>query len=212
MLIFAHMYIPKEFEITDKAEIHAFLTEHPFGLLITAGTNEHAEITHLPYLLELDVHGNYLLEGHLARINSHARVLEESSISKFVVNGAAGYVSSSVYSHVNVPTYNYQAVHLTGKVEVLDDIQLLNHLKKVVNQFEKPRTEPLDFEAWPKEMISSYLKEIMGFRLHISNVEAAFKLSQNRNEVDFHAIVTDLQAKDSKSKELAEAMIKTRLK
>ena len=42
-------------------------------------------------------------------------------------------------------------------------------------------------------MMVRYNKEILGFRMNVSKIEAAFKLSQNRSHEDQNEIVEDLK-------------------
>jgi transcriptional regulator len=127
-----------------------------------------------------------------------------------VVEGARGYVSSSVYTHVNVPTYNYQAVHVVGSLELMSSEELMKHLRIVVDRFERDRIAPIDFNAWPQQLLETYCAQIVGFRLVPFRIEGAFKLSQNRNQTDFERIVADLEKGSVEQQQLALAMLKTR--
>jgi len=50
-------------------------------------------------------------------------------------------------------------------------------------------------------------KGIVGFKVKVQEVQAAFKLSQNRNEEDYINIIDKLnKEKDSNSRQLAEVM------
>jgi len=203
------MYVPAEFQVSDKEEVLSFLRSHPFGVLVSNGENGLPVVAHLPFLLKEE--GEKLFaEVHMAKVNELSDALVLSGKATMIIQGAHGYVSSSVYTHMNVPTYNYQAVHLSGTVTILEKEALLQHLKEVVADFEKNREHPIDFEKWPKEMIHQFMEHISGFRLEISVTEAAFKLSQNRNATDFERIITDLQTGSLHEQQLAEAMLKTR--
>jgi transcriptional regulator len=199
------MYIPEHFAIMDPATIRTFLQEHPFGILTVNGDDGVPAVVHLPFLPRFEGDAIFL-EGHLAKTNEMAQYLTGSKWARMIVNGAHGYVSSSVYGHVNVPTYNYQAVYLTGTVRVLTNEELLRHLKAVVNSFEQNRERPIDFGNWPVEMIEQNMRGITGFRLTVTKTEAAFKLSQNRNDADFARIVADLQQGNADQIRLAEEM------
>ena len=202
------MYIPAEFQVTDRAMISRFLEEHPFGTLVTSGADGFPVAAHLPFLLKETGEG-YCLEVHLANVNELTAVLRGGSKATMIVVGAHGYVSSSVYTHVNVPTYNYQAVHLSGTISVMTSEELLQHLKEVVANFEENRDRPIDFDQWPERMIRGYMTEITGLRLTVEKTEAAFKLSQNRNATDFSRITDDLKAGSLQQRLLAEAMLNT---
>lgn len=185
------MYIPKEFKINGNQEVKRFIQENPLGVLISVAGQEEPLITHLPFLL-IQEEGQFKLEAHLAMQNKHAGVLKSNEKATIVFQGPNGYISSSVYEKQNVPTWNYQAVHLHGHVEVFSEKELLTHLEKSVTYFEQHRTHPIQFSKLSTEMISAYLKQIIGFRFIPSRVEAAYKLSQNRSTRDYQAIIDDI--------------------
>ncbi|MBU2019556.1 MAG: FMN-binding negative transcriptional regulator [Bacteroidetes bacterium] len=201
------MYIPKEFEVKDKEAIWNFILENTFAIVISS-LSDQLEITHLP-LVPKRTNQDYFLEGHLALANPHAQLLIDKRKVKVIFQGAHGYISSSVYGHANVPTWNYQAVHVDGTVETLSDEELTVHLSELVELNEKGRDQVLKYSELDQTLIESYKKEIVGFRIRIKNFEASFKLSQNRNESDFKAIVDDLN-KCPHLSSLAESMRKNR--
>lgn len=200
------MYIPNEFNITDEDVIEAFLKDYPLGMLISSQQTSEPFITHLPFLISRN--GNDLsIEAHIATENPQANYLSQGKPVVVVFQGANGYISSSVYSHHNVPTWNYQAVHVFGTIDVMTQQVLEEHLANSVAFFEKNRKEPLKYANFDRKMIESYLPYIKGIRIQVYKIEAAFKLSQNRNETDFQRIITDLESSDLNSNvELAKAM------
>jgi transcriptional regulator len=199
------MYIPKDFELKDRELILAFLEQHLFGSLAVNGSDGIPAIVHIPFTCEFTHSKNYL-EFHVAKQNSIVSAISLTNQGKLIVLGSHGYISSSVYTHVNVPTYNYEAVHVSGKIEVLNQSELKNHLTKLVDSFEVNRTDKVHMSQWPTEMIDAYMQEIVGYRIEIQQLEAAFKLSQNRTEVDFNHIIADLNTRTSHDQQLAEVM------
>ena len=199
------MYIPDAFKIEDPEIIRTFLKEHAFGTLVVNGPDGFPVAAHLPFLWCFESEGLFA-EGHLSKNNPLAALLAKGCTAKIIVMGEHGYVSSSVYGHLNVPTYNYQAVHLYGITEVFSGKQLTNHLQKVVEQFEQNRIQPLQFAVFPEEMMHAYQQEIIGFRLDVFKKEVAFKLSQNRNPDDFERIVNDLMCGNPAQQRLAQEM------
>lgn len=199
------MYIPESFKITDLNEIEAFLHNHSFGTLIHSGDSEPLA-THLPFLIERkdDV---FTLEGHIAIQNDQSKFLRKGKSVLVTFLGATGYISSAVYGHSNVPTYNYQAVHVYGVVHPMSTSELVTHLDKMVSKHEENRCPSLKMENLPQEMLEAYYQEINGFKIESYKVEAAYKLSQNRNSSDFEAILHDL-SKDPKNADLIQAMKK----
>ncbi|MNJ85912.1 Protease synthase and sporulation protein PAI 2 [compost metagenome] len=203
------MYIPTEFEFTDQKLILEFLQQHPFGTLAVNGTEGFPVLVHIPFTCHFGPEKNYL-EFHVASENEIVAAIQTLSQGTLIVQGAHGYISSSVYTHTNVPTYNYQAVHVSGKLETLDSSGLRNHLAQLVDTFEAKRENKLHINQWPANLIESYMNEIVGYCMELNQVEAAFKLSQNRNEVDFQRILDDLSTGNEEEKQLAEVMKQTK--
>jgi transcriptional regulator len=199
------MYVPEAFQVTDPSVIRSFLEQHSFGMLMINGHNGFPIVTHLPFLIRFD-DDCISVEGHLAKANPMAEYLSNGRTAKIVINGAHGYVSSSVYGHVNVPTYNYQAAHLLGTIDLLSSEELRVHLAETVRQYEANRKNPIQIEELPVEMVNSYMNEISGFRLTVFRTEVAFKLSQNRNEDDFQRIISDLKHGNAGQQQLAAVM------
>lgn len=199
------MYIPKDFELKDRELVLAFLEQHPFGSLAVNGRDGIPAIVHIPFTCEFANPVKYL-EFHVAMENTIVSAISEADRGKMVILGVHGYISSSVYTHVNVPTYNYESVHVSGKIEQLTQSELKGHLTKLVDSFEANRENKLQMSQWPTDLINSYMQEIVGYRIEIQELEAAFKLSQNRNEVDFNRIIADLNTGNSNDQQLAEAM------
>lgn len=201
------MYIPKEFKVTDPKEIIDFAKNNPFGILVQSGDLEPFG-THLPFLFR-ENDDQLIAEGHVARANPQSHAIRTGKTALIVLTGAHGYISSSVYSHQNVPTWNYQAVHIYGTLEVMEDLELKMHLEQIVEKFEATRTKKLDLNQLSEDMLDAYRKEIVGFRLNAYRTEAAFKLSQNRNEIDHQRIIEDLD-QCPMNKDLIAAMKKFR--
>ena len=126
------MYIPTEFELKDRKLILAFLEQHPFGSLAVNGTDGIPAIVHIPFSCEF-AGSVKCLEFHVAKENSIVPAISNAGQGKLIVLGAHGYISSSVYTHVNVPTYNYESVHVSGKIEHLTPAGLKQHLAKLVD-------------------------------------------------------------------------------
>lgn len=199
------MFIPKEFREEDEGVILSLVKENPLGTLVQS--SPHLQACHLPFLLEKDGDELYL-EAHLAKANLQAQFIDGESVL-VIFTGAKGYVSSAVYEKVNAPTYNYQAVHFSGNIKRLHREELLNHLHKLVQTHEYGRSKQFSIEQMNAEMLIAYLDEIVGIRIKVSKIEAANKLSQNRSEKDFHAIVEDLR-QEASNDALIAAMKKTR--
>jgi len=199
------MYIPPEFKITDETVIENFLREHNFGLLTTQFEDGFPLAAHLPFLMEKK-ENRYFFYTHLALQNELSR-LPDGSMVLLVFTGAHGYVSSSWYGHPNVPTWNYMAVHINGKIRKQSSDELHNQLRKLTSLHEQSVNGRIHPDELPQTMIHGYLQHIVGFEVEATKIEAAFKLSQNRNEADFNSIINELELRNPA---LADAMKKFR--
>lgn len=197
------MYAPEPFHNTDKKELINFIKDHPFGLLIQNGENV-PYTTQIPFLV-IEENDQVILEGHIAINNPQSKLLKKGKAALTVFTGPHGYVSSSVYTHKNVPTWNYQTVQAQGLINIMSDQELESHLEKMVALFENGRENPLDLASIPSELLLQYRKEIIGFQLILYKIDGIYKLSQNRNETDHARIVDDLSTCPA-NKELIEQM------
>jgi len=198
------MYVPSEFEQNNLAEIEQFLIGNSFGTIVSTNDTQQPAASHLPFLVERNGE-DFILEGHIAKANKQSDLLKKGKNVLLIFQGPHAYISSAVYDHPNVPTWNYQSVHIYGNVEPMNNEELRNHLIKMVHQHENKRENPLNYDALPAKMIIDYSKEILGFRVVSYKVEAAYKLSQNRNKNDHQQIIDEL-GKDKKNRSIIEAM------
>ncbi len=177
--------------------------------------SEEGEIhaSHVPMVLELStanppfVPGTDLI-GHLAKANPQWRTLGASKEVLAIFQGPDAYVSPTWYDHPNVPTWNYASVHAYGVPRVVDDeAELLDLVTRQVERYERPGKSSYRVEDLPPDLLRKELRGIVGFRLSISRVAAAYKLSQNRHEVDHANVVSRLEARgDAGSRQVAELM------
>ena len=199
------MYVPKMFKVSDLEEIHAFIEEKSFATLVTMDKGRPIA-THLP--LELKKRGNeYYLTGHLAYGNRQWRTFDGEVLAVF--QGPDAYVSSSWYEHEEVPTWNYQVVHVYGQAMICEKEELIEDLAHMLKKYEEDRQNPVLWNTLSQELLDKELKGIVGFKIKISEVQAAFKLSQNRSQLDFMHIIEKLrQEGNPKSEQIAKEMEK----
>jgi transcriptional regulator len=197
------MYIPDEFKINDPEEIEQFLLQNPFGILISNGSGLEPMATHIPFMIRR-VDRDFILEAHLSNSNKQADLLRKGKNVMVIFQGPHAYVSASVYEKENVSTWNYQAVHLYGTLNVLNPSETDMHLNELLANFEGQRPNGLNYNTLSKEMLSQYKNEIIAFRVKTYRTEAAYKLSQNRSQTDQKNIVIDLSQQASNSKLIDE--------
>lgn len=199
------MYTPKYFKVTNVEEIWNFVQENSFGTLITT-VQEKPIATHLPMQI-VKAGDDYYVTGHMAYGNPQWRTLEICENILVMFQGPHAYISSSWYEKENVPTWNYQAVHVYGKASILSEEELKQDLTKLLQKYEKHRKNPVLWDGLSPQLLNKELKGIVGFKIKVQEIQAAYKLSQNRNEEDYHNIIHKLyEEKDLNSHKMAEVM------
>ncbi|MEK3995989.1 FMN-binding negative transcriptional regulator [Psychrobacillus sp. FSL K6-2365] len=199
------MYTPKYFKVTNVEGIWNFVQENSFGTLITT-VQEKPIATHLPMQI-IKEGDDYYITGHMAYGNPQWRTLEICENILVMFQGPHAYISSSWYEKENVPTWNYQAVHVYGKASILSEEELKQDLTKLLQKYEKHRKNPVLWEGLSPQLLNKELKGIVGFKIKVQEIQAAYKLSQNRNEEDYHNIINKLyEEKDLNSHKMAEVM------
>ena len=201
------MYIPNHFKNENLEEVKDFIKANSFGILLTTHSDKIMG-SHIPLELEEDMNGNQVIYGHVSKANPQWANFKHEEEVLLIYNGPHAYVSSSWYNHENVPTWNYIAVHIYGQLKVIEEEELLYALDKLMAKYESTMDNPLRMQDL-SESTMRQVNGIVGFKVTISEVQAAFKLSQNRDEEDYHQIVHELgKSSCPMDKNLSEVMNK----
>ena len=198
------MYTPATFRVDDPKVVDAIIEQHPFATLVVNGPNG-LEASPLPLLLDRE---RREIVGHLARSNPLAKLLASGADALTIFQGPHAYVSPRWYvDAINVPTWNYVHVHVTGAATMFEDREeLVGFLGRLVDRFEKGARAPWKFEL-PDDFVDDLVKAIIGFRIPMRKVEAKLKLSQNRDPADASGALAGLEASsDAASREVAAWM------
>ncbi|RST64568.1 FMN-binding negative transcriptional regulator [Bacillus pumilus] len=196
------MHIPSFFQVKDMEEIKAFIQSHSFATVVTT-TDGKPIATHIPVSF-LQIEDSYVISGHMAIGNPQCKTLEENEQVLVIFQGPHAYISSSWYEKEAVPTWNYQAVHVYGKAKLLEKSELVKELTTMLETYESHREQPVLWHTLSDELLEKQMKGIVGFKIIIDEVQAAFKLSQNRHERDYAHIIEKLEAEGEV--EMAKAM------
>lgn len=202
------MYAPSHYSISDQEQLLSFIKEFPFAVFILK-EEEFPLATHIP--MEVVMEGDKLfLYGHISNMNPQAIFIGKEEVKAMAVFSAGHtYVSSSWYSHPNVSTWNYRAVHVSGNLVALSVDEFKAHLYRMQNTYEKGQEKPALAENLPDGLFEKFIKAIRGFKIEVVKMEGAWKLSQNRNEKDHQAIIDELQkSDDAGAQEIANEMKK----
>jgi len=203
------MYIPKRFNVKNPEEIWSFLKTHSFATLVTT-SNGRPTATHIPVIVRREGE-NLLISGHVAYGNSQWRTWEQVEEALLIFQGPHSYISSSWYAEEQVPTWNYQAVHIYGAIRKQTDEELRADLKQLMVTYEQHRENPVLWETVTPELLEREIKGIVGFLVEASEVQAAYKMSQNRKDHDYANIIDQLKEEpDAGSHQVASEMERLR--
>ncbi|RAI59430.1 FMN-binding negative transcriptional regulator [Roseicella frigidaeris] len=204
------MYNPPAFREERPDILYGLIREARLALLVSNGAGGVPDVTHLPLTL---VEEQGVLLGHVARANPHAAALREAGRALAIFRGAEAYVSPNWYPskaehHRVVPTWNYEAVHAEGPVEVIEDPARLHAIVALLTERqEAAQPRPWSVEDAPASFVAGQLKGILGLSLRIERLTGKRKLSQNRAEPDRSGARAGLAASvDPRDRAMAEVM------
>jgi transcriptional regulator len=197
------MYMPRHFALTDLAQITAFVDAAQSADLVTFDGAKPVS-TLLPVIWDRPADAasadNYgRLVGHIAIANDQWKTAMPGAEALAIVHGQQAYISPSWYESKArhgrvVPTWNYEAVHLTGEIAFHSDAEWLRALvTRLTALHESDREHPWAVTDAPPEYIDGQLRAIVGVELTITSIEAKQKLSQNRSEQDREGVVDGLR-------------------
>jgi len=227
------MYLPRHFTVTDLAQIAAFVAAAQSADLVTFDGAKPVS-TLLPVIWDrpdpvaagagpgVDADGDGdggeeagygRLLGHIAIANDQWKTALPGAQALAIVRGPQAYISPSWYESKArhgrvVPTWNYEAVHLTGTIAFHQDPEWLRaFVTRLTRLHEGGREHPWAVTDAPPEYIDGQLRAIVGVELTITAIEAKQKLSQNRSELDREGVVAGLRGQpDPGSAAIADAM------
>ena len=185
------------FRTATTAENLAFARARGFGVLSVNGPDGPIA-AHVPFLLSPDAS---FAEVHLARSNPVARACLDAALPALIaISGPDAYVSPDWYGvEDQVPTWNYVAVHLRGKLEPLPDEALRGHVDALSAEHEArllPKT-PWVSDKMSDGAMPRMLRMILPFRLQIATVDGTWKLNQNKTDAVRAAAADQLAQQDN---------------
>jgi transcriptional regulator len=206
------MYTPPMFK-PDRAAGLAFAQARGFGTAC-AWDGSKPIASALPFYLSYAADGTPQAAFHVARHNPLIKLADGTSSWLLAVNGADAYVSPDWYvSPDQVPTWLYQAVHLTGPVRMLSDDELAVQVDTLSAKYENwllPKT-PWTSTKMTAARLEALKKMIVGLVMTVEEVEGSFKLNQHKSEADYTAVANALASqRDAGSQQIAGLMREVR--
>ena len=197
------MYIPPINRVENWDVIIEFVKAARSADLVTVDPDGLPLATLMPAIWQnVDLENNQFgkLVMHMARGNQQWKSMTAGTKGLAIIRGAEAYISPSNYDnkhtdHKVVPTWNYESVHLSGTVEVSEDLTLLREIVSDLTNFhEHTREIPWLAEESDPHYFDLQLKGIVAITLHVEKVEAKSKLSQNKSQGERERIVADLES------------------
>ena len=193
------MYVPKHFEENREEEIKRIIENYPLATLV-GNTKNGIVANHIPLLLYKSFNSKKILIGHIARANKLHEELQYDDNVMVIFKSEDAYISPNWYPTRNnkkehVPTWNYQSVHLYGKISFNNNKKfLLKTVKELTSIFEKSKKKTdWKMNDVSSEYMSSMLREIIGFEISVYKQIAKSKLSQNREKEDVQNVIKELK-------------------
>jgi transcriptional regulator len=194
------MYTPPMFK-PDRAASLAFAERRGFATVCAFDGNKPIASL-LPFYLDYADDGTARAAFHVARHNPLVRLAGGTSSWLLAVSGADAYVSPDWYvSPDQVPTWLYQAVHLTGAVRQLSDDELAVQIDTLSAKFENrlaPK-KPWTTSKMTAGRLEALKKAIVGLVMTVEDVEGSFKLNQHKSEADYTAVAGALASQSEVS-------------
>ncbi len=202
------MYIPTLNKLADKTKIVDFIKRFSFATIITSKDNMPAA-THLPFLVH-EENDKLFLTGHFAKQNEQWKHIEENPIL-VIFQEPHAYISPTNYEkELNVPTWNYIAVHAYGKGKLVTGQEgLLHLLESTINNFESSYMQ--QWNSFPEKYRIGLMDGIVGFILEVTELQAKEKLSQNRTVNEQKKIIETLSASNNSNEQLIATYMRENL-
>lgn len=189
------MHTPEIFKEVRKNEIQRIIQAYPLASII-ANTSQGLIANHAPLLMP----SQQQLLGHVALDNEMHHLIDEDQEVLCIFKAEDAYISANDYpskfiDHKKVPTWNYQVVHVYGKLKFYSDQKSkLNAVGLLTRQQEQKTNAE---QAWkmsdaPQEYLLNMLDNIVVFKIEITRILAKSKLSQNREITDSQAVIKQL--------------------
>lgn len=190
----------------DKQEAISFMQKYSFATIVTV-TNGIPSATHLPFIIE-QRGDTVVLISHFAKAN-HQSADVFGCTPLVIFTEPHAYISPAHYEkELNVPTWNYLAVHAYGKATLIDNkAQVAQILEKTISFYEADYLK--QWNSLPDDYKSKMMNGIVAFEIVVDDLQGKSKLSQNRTEQERNNIISALaKSADKNEQEIADYMAK----
>lgn len=179
------------FRHPDRDLLETLIDQIGFGMVF-AQTPDGPRVAHVALLST----GDGAVQFHLSRGNALAKHLADST-ALIVVNGPDGYVSPRWYSDpAQVPTWNYVALELEGRVRRMDGEGTLAQITELSDKHESriATGAPWTMDKLPPERLRALLAGVVGFEMEVQAWRETVKLSQNKDAAERERLAEGLDS------------------
>jgi len=174
------MYPPPHHQTQDLQKMIAVIKAYPFGMLVSAVDGK-PFVTHIPIIYNDDT-GK--LVAHIDKYNPQVATLQDGVEVTVVFRGPDTYISPSVYTTKQLPTWNYIFVHVTGTISLINDPEKAKETMVAMTTFLEAPEHKFKLEKENTRM-HRMVNYIQAFDITITSWDGKFKLSQDKNEQDY---------------------------
>lgn len=178
-------YPPKHHQDSAIDHMVEVIKTYPLATVISVKDNQ-PFITHLPLVYE-----DGKLIGHIDIYNPQAKLLKADNEVTIIFAGPECYISPSVYSTTQLPTWNYIKVHLKGNVKAIESKSALKQSLITMTEFLEAPDHKYVLEP-DNPRLDRNLNYIEMFEITITDWEGKFKLSQDKKPSDIKAARAEL--------------------
>ncbi|PYI11010.1 putative transcriptional regulator [Aspergillus sclerotiicarbonarius CBS 121057] len=244
------MFIPTVHAESNTEVLLQFIKENPLGILITgidSTSQDFLQCTHVPFVLDLPGTESPAaqLRAHIAKQNPQVKaMIEKTENGKpsgvfsldqdvlVVFNGRHDhYVTPKYYTETKpdtgkvVPTWNYSAVQIYGKLSMYYDSKtseagefLAKQMRDLSEQCERgimgftggEKPQPWKVADAPERYIELMQRNIVGIKIEVCKIEGKFKMSQGMRQGDRDGVVRGLERLGGETGAAISALVKDR--
>lgn len=182
------MYPPPHHQSHDIEKMISVIKHFPLGMLVTAKDGK-PFVTHIPFIYN---ETSKKLVAHLDRNNPQLETLKDEAEVTVVFKGPDTYISPSIYTTPQLPTWNYIIVHVTGKLQLINEPEAIKQTMVEMTKFLEGKEENFILKKDDPRM-ERLIDYIQAFEIEITNWEGKFKLSQDKIPQDFENAKEELK-------------------
>jgi transcriptional regulator len=206
------VYVPKHFDDARAGELHRILDQFPLGALVVDGPGG-LDANHIPFEMVPGPDGGFTLHAHVARANPLWQEVASGDDVLVIFRGADAYISPSWYpskheAHRQVPTWNYQVVHVHGKIAIHDDARFVRGVVARLTRRHEARAgndRPWRMTDSEPAYIDEMLAKIVGIEVMPERIVVKSKLGQNKDDRDRIGAAGELDKRGER--EVSSAML-----